>query len=215
MQFFETQLNMPLMMLPVRSVLLETQGRKLLISPGSKLADSDYKKMGDVTDLIAPNLFHCGGIPRAKKFFPQAKTWGVKGAKEAKPQMMWDEVIDQVSWPLAEELPMVHVEGMPKANEVVFFDKASRSLLVTDLCFNLQNQKGIGSWLILNMFGTYNKFGVSRFYLNYVKDKAAFQKSMEKILSLDFDNIIVSHGDNYMGGAKDALRKALLEREML
>jgi hypothetical protein len=49
------------------------------------------------------------------------------------------------------------------------------------------------------MFGTYNKFGVSRFYLNYVKDKAAFQKSMEKILSLDFDNIIVSHGDNYMG----------------
>lgn len=214
MQFFDTQLKMPLMILPVRSVLLEVKGRKLLISPGSKLIEADYKKMGDVTDLIAPNLFHCAGILQAKKFFPKAKIWGVKGAKEAKPQILWEEIIDDSSWSFMDGLPIVYIEGMPKANEVVFLDKASRSLIVTDLCFNLQNQKGFGSWLILNMFGTYNKFGVSRFYLNLVKDKLAFQKSMEKILSLDFDNIIVGHGDNYMGGALEGLRKALTERKI-
>lgn len=212
MQFFDTQLKMPLMTLPVRSVLLEVGDRKLLISPGSRLTDSDYKKMGDVTDLIAPNLFHCAGIPAAKKFFPKVKVWGVKAVKEVKPQILWDEIIDESTWPFKEQLPIVCIEGMPKVNEVVFFEKASRSLIVTDLCFNMKNQKGFASWLILNMFGTYNKLGVSRFYINFVKDKFLFKKSIEKVLSLDFDNIIVSHGDNYMSAGKEALTKALLER---
>lgn len=215
MEFFDTQLKMPLMVLPVRSVIIEANGHRLLISPGSRLTQEQYQKMGNITDLIAPNLFHCGGIPGAKKAFPNARTWAIKGAKEVKSGIQWDEIIDETTWPFNEELPIVYIEGMPKANEVVFLEKASRSLIVTDLCFNLQNQKGFGSWLILNMFGTYNKFGVSRFYLNLVKDKEAFQKSMQKILSLDFDNIIVSHGENYMSGAKEALRKSLAERGII
>lgn len=212
MEFFETQLKMPLMSLPVRSVVVEAQGHRLLISPGSKLTSEDYQKMGTITDLVAPNLFHCGGISKAQKYFPKAKTWGVKGVKEIKPQISWSDIIDESSWPFREELPLVYIEGMPKTNEVVFLDKASRSLIVTDLCFNLLNQNGFGSWLILNMFGTYNKFGVSRFYLSYVQNKSDFQRSMQKILALNFDNIIVSHGENYMSGAKEALRKALAAR---
>lgn len=212
MEFFETQLKMPLMNLPVRSVVVEVEGRRLLISPGSKLTSEDYQKMGKITDLIAPNLFHCAGISKAQSYFPEAKTWGVKGVKEIKPQISWNEIIDEATWPFHEKLPIVYIEGMPKVNEVVFLDKASRSLIVTDLCFNLRNQKGFGSWLILNMFGTYNKLGVSRFYISYVQNKADFQKSMQKILPLDFDNIIVSHGDNYMSGAKEVLKKALAER---
>ena len=35
---------------------------------------------------------------------------------------------------------------------------------------------------------------------------------MENLLKIDFENIIVSHGENVMGGAKELLIKALKER---
>ena len=215
MRFFETQLKMPFMVLPVRSILLEIMSRKILISPGSQLTTEDYQQMGEVTDLVAPNLLHCGGIAKAKSFFPKAKVWGAKGVKELKPDIFWDKVLGEDPWEFNEQLPILLIEGMPKVNEVLFYDKSSRTLILTDLCFNIKNPKGIGSWLILKLFGTYNKFAMSRFYIKFISDRVAFDQSIKRIFLWDFEKIIVSHGDNVIENGAEILKKALLEREVL
>ncbi|MCK6597730.1 MAG: DUF4336 domain-containing protein [Bdellovibrionaceae bacterium] len=214
MMFFETQLKMPFMVLPVRSILLEVMSKKILISPGSQLTAENYQKMGEVTDLVAPNLFHCGGIAKAKRFFPNARVWGIKGVKEVKPDIFWDKILGEDPWEFNEQLPILLIEGMPKVNEVVFYDKSSRSLIVTDLCFNIKNPKGIGSWLILKIFGTYNKFAISRFYIKFISDRLAFNQSIKKIFLWNFEKIIVSHGDNVLENGPEFLNKALLERKL-
>lgn len=76
----------------------------------------------------------------------------------------------------------------------------------------MRASRGIGARIILELFGTFNKFAVSRFYSAFIKDRAEFQKSIERVLSHDFENIIVSHGENVIGNAKAVLKEALAQR---
>lgn len=210
----ESVKKMPLMQLPVRSVCIPVNKGKVLFSPGSNLSTPDLKSVGEVTDVVAPNLFHCAGIPKALAVFPDAKIWGAKGVSTEKKNVPWSQELSSKVWPYQEELPLIEIAGMPKVNETVFIHKKSKSLLVTDLCFNLLDQKGIGPWLILNMFGTYQKFGISKFFLKFVKDRKAFNRSLQELFSHDFDNILVSHGHNIIGNGKKKLRDAFLERNI-
>lgn len=202
------------MSLPVRSTFVSIENSGILISPGSRNTPDQLNGLKTVTDLVAPNLFHGAGIKKANAAFPNAKIWGVTGSREQRSYLPWTDVLSADKWPYQNELPMVLLKGMPKVNEVVFFHKASKSLIVTDLCFNMKNASGIGAWIILNMFGTYNKLGVSRFFKKFTNDKMALEKSLDEVFAFDFDNIIVSHGENVISNAKEKLLHALSERNI-
>lgn len=212
--FLESVVKMPLMSLPVRSTYIPVQNGAVLISPGSCLDLTQLKSLNSVTDLVAPNLLHCAGMQKAHSAYPNAKRWGALGVRGAKPQISWTDELSKENWAYQDELPMVQLQGIPKINEVVFFHKKSKSLIVTDLCFNMQDVKGIGPWIILNMFGTYKRFAVSKFFMRYTKDKAAFERSIGEIFAFDFENIILSHGANVIGNAKSKFSQALLERDI-
>lgn len=208
----ESVVKMPLMGLPVNTPVVKLKTGIVMISPGSQLKDLDYQKVSGVTDLVAPNLLHSAGIPHAHKSFPQAKVWGVKGLEKLKKDIHWDHVLSPEAWPYQEELPIFHLGGMPNVREVVFYHRESKTLIVTDLFFNMVNVKGVGAWIILNIFGTYGKFAVSRLLAKYIKDQKEFENSLSEILRLDIENIIVSHGENVVGNAKMKLAGALNER---
>ncbi len=216
MKFVESRLKMPLMELPVRSVLVETKGAgAVFFSPGSKISQTQFDELGHVTDLVAPNFFHCGGIKKSAARFRDAKKWGPPGVTAARPDIAWSAELTEETWSYQDELPLIFLEGAPKLNEVVFVHRPSKSLIVSDLCFNLVDSEGIGAWLILTLFGTYRKFGVSRLLAQVVRDRGLFEKSLQKLLSYDFDNIIVSHGHNVMGNGKALLQRALQDRGLL
>lgn len=63
------------------------------------------------------------------------------------------------------------------------------------------------------MFGTYRQFGVSKFFLRFVKNKEEFEKSLNQVFTYDFENIILAHGENVQGGGKALLKAALLRRK--
>lgn len=212
LKYLECEIELPLLKLPVRSIYLETSQGKWLFSPGSKLNETELKSLGDVTDIIAPNLFHCAGIPLANRVFPQAKVWGPPGAMKLKPEISWTNELSTKDWPYKEELTLLPLRGMPKLNEHVFIHKASRTLIVTDLVFNLTQAKGFGAWVVLNMFGTYRRFGVSRLFMQSVKNKDDFADSMSELFQYDFNCIVMSHGDIVEKNGKSLLQQALLKR---
>ena len=197
--FLDSVKQMPLLELPVRTVVVTLSSGTVIISPGSNLTKEQYADLKNVTDIVAPNLFHNAGIKNAAQVFPHAKVWRARN-------------INVDSWPHSTELPLITLKGMPKVQETLFVHKPSKSLILTDLCFNLVNPKGFGAWLILNMFGTYKKFGVSRFFTRLIQDKDAFEKSLGELFTHDFENIIVSHGENIHGIGKAMLMDALKQR---
>ena len=205
-------LKMPLMSLPVRSTVIKLTQGNVLLSPGSKLSIEQLKSVDNISDLVAPSLLHCGGIELAATTFQNTKIWAPPNGMKKKPKIKWSAEISADSWPYQEELTSIPIQGMPEINEVVFFHKKSKTMIVCDLCFNLLNAQGISSWIILNIFGTYRKFGISRLYLNYVKNHLAFEASLRQLFSYDFDNLVLGHGENLIGNAKNVLRNAFAYR---
>lgn len=216
-QFFESEVNMPLMSLPLRSTLIRHKDRAIFISPTQLSAKQiqDIKQKGVVTDIVAPTLIHHLFIPQAHKNFPDAKIWGVEGFTKKRPDIKWDYTLTQKNWLYSDFVQVLEIQGIPNLNEAAFFHKESKTLIVADLLFNLQNPKGFFSYLLLSLLGTYKKFNVSRFLTLSVKDKDTFKYSLDQILKWDIERIAMSHGDLVTSNARAELQKIFKNRKLI
>jgi hypothetical protein len=211
-RLFNSSLKMPLVKLPLTTSLISTPNGKILLSPHPALTATEFQSMGDVTDIVAPNLFHHLGIPAAIAAHPTARLWGSAGLEQKRPDIKWGKFLDKHTWPHQSEFTTIQLAGMPKINEFIFFHPKSRTIFITDFCFNLSDNCGFGGWLLYNIFGTYNRFAISRIFTRLVQDRTAFQRSIATLFACDFDNIVVSHGLAIVGGGKAKLQAALIER---
>lgn len=208
----DSQVKMPLMQLPTRTPVVRLSHGVVMMSPGPNCDFSPCSQFGTITDIVAPTTFHHLGVQKAVQAFPSARLWGVAGFADKRPDIPWNQTLTGATWPYHDELPLIELQGLPKINEVVFFHRKSKSLLVSDLCFNMVNARGFGAWLILNLFGTYRRFSSSRLFLKFVQDRAAFEQSLTQLFDFDFDRIIMSHGEIVASGGREKLLAALAER---
>jgi hypothetical protein len=211
-RLFNSFLKMPLVQLPVTTSLIDLPTGKILLSPHPSLTPAEFQSMGNVTDIVAPNLFHHLGIKNAIEAFPAAKLWGTIGFDKKIKDIPWQNFLTASNWPYQDELVAIPIAGMPKLNEIVFFHKRSQTLFVTDLCFNILGDLGFAGWLLYNIFGTYKRFAVSKILIKFVTDQAAFRASLTTLFACDFENIVVSHGNVIVGGGRAQLQAAFQER---
>jgi hypothetical protein len=109
-----------------------------------------------------------------------------------------------------EELKVLRLDGNPSMDEHVLFHPVSRTLIVADLLFNFGlHTPAWTSFLLLAAVGAKHHPGMSRRFRMSIKDKAAFQRSVEALLAWDFDRIIVGHGELIETDGKRLLRDAL------
>lgn len=213
----ESTLKMPIMSLPVKMTLIHLTDGIVMISPLPEIErfKDEIDRFGKITDIVAPNLFHNLGLKKAMELYPAARLWGAKGFKEKIPDLNWHNEISPENWIYQEKLSVLQIEGTPKTNEIVFIHRESHTLIATDLCFNILNGHGLGHWLIFKMTGTYKRFGVSRFFLSLVKERQIFAESIQRLLSENFDNIILAHGENIVGNGNTRLQEAMRERKVI
>lgn len=211
---FETTFSTPGLKLPARSVLVNEAGRGILFSPiaFSDQQVSQIRSIGEVTDIVAPCLFHHLSVPRSIDLFPKAKIWGVPGFKEKRPDIPWSDVINEANWPYRDFLEICQLQGVPKMNEAEFFHRPSKTLIATDLIFNMARPAGWLAPILLRMMGNYDGIAVSRLLGLLTQDKEALQQSLGKVLQWDFDGIVMSHGARIEKGGPEKLRAALRKR---
>lgn len=206
---FESEMKFPGFVLPLRASLVRENGKTILISPVT------LSKEDGVTDIVAPNLIHHLFAQKAKEKFPNATLWYVDGLEKKRTDVKWDKRISKTQWPYSDFLEVLEIQGAPGLNEVVFFHKKTRTLIVTDLCFNMLNPKGFLAHIMMRVFDNYKKFAVSKLICKYIKDKPAFKNSMNELMKWDFDRIVMSHGSPVEAGGKEMLRAALRRRDLI
>ena len=69
----ESTISMPLMPLPVRGTAVRVNGGVVLFSPPPGVDLTPVKELGEVTDIVAPTVFHHLGMKGAAAAFPGAK----------------------------------------------------------------------------------------------------------------------------------------------
>lgn len=212
--FIDDVITMPLLTLPIRSTVVRTSSGSVVLSPTKNIGDHkrEINQLGPVATIAAPSLFHHLYLREAMKLYPNAQVLGANGLQEKRANLAFSGTVVAGMVKHAAELAVVELRGMPKVAECVFFHRSSKTLIVSDLCFNMTDQIGLGPRLILSLFGTYRRFAVSRFFLKFVRDWDQFLVSLNEVFALDFQNIVPAHGQIVVGGGKDLLRQGFLER---
>lgn len=207
-------------MAPVRGVTLPcsttlarlTDGSLAVITPGP-LTDDDseaIEKLGSVTWLIAPNLYHHLYLRPARERFPDARLLVAPGLEKKRADLPVDGILGEAELP--EGLVGYGIRGTPGFAEWVFLHPTSRTLITTDLVFNLGRPSGCLSPLMYGIMGTWNRVACSRLWRSFIKDRPAFDASLGELLELDFDRLVMAHGESIAPNGKTALQEAIAHR---
>jgi hypothetical protein len=118
--------------------------------------------------------------------------------------------IDTVPPEWNDEIEVIKVAGMPKIQEHAFYHRTSKTLIVADLLFNIPPEAGRWTHGFLRATAGIREYpGMSRLFRYCIKDRAAFAKSMRTIAALDFERIVVAHGNPIVDNAKTTFLELL------
>ncbi|MBF5045017.1 DUF4336 domain-containing protein [Aggregicoccus sp. 17bor-14] len=198
--------------LPLRGLAVRlADGGLALISPPSQLAQgrSGLETLGPVRALVAPNLFHHLGLPAAQRLFPEARVFRRPGLDAKRKEVRFTDLLTEQPPELwADVLAHVEVGGMPRVQEMAFVHGPSRTLLLTDLCFNVHRAPNRLTRFFMRLNGAWERFGPSRIARGAMKDRAAVRAAVDRMLAHDFERIVVAHGDVVETGGRAALERA-------
>lgn len=194
------------------TVIRLNTGRLVLHSPVplNKELQNEIDKLGEVKHLIAPNKFHHLRIKDYAALYPQAEVWGAPGLPEKKRDIKFDGVLDDESTIYSDgEIRHFLFQGIPTVNEVVFYHTGSKTLILTDLLFNYSGEISFGIKLFTNALGVNGGPNVSRLIRHvFLKDREKAAESARRVLSLDFERVVLSHRDIIESDGKEIVRKA-------
>ena len=165
--------------------------------------------LGPLGHIVAPNCMHDTYLSDWFRACPGLRFHAAQGFSEYRPDLKFHEFLaDTPPTAWGDTLDQHLVRGAPRLNEVVFLHRASGTLIITDLCFNLGPEMPLLSRLLLQLNGCYCRFAASRLLRTTIKDRAAFRASLDLVLSWEFERIVLSHGRIVEADAKTLLREA-------
>jgi hypothetical protein len=182
--------------------IMRTRSKELVIHNPIQLEESAYAQLqglGLVAHIVAPNRFHNSDGAFYRKRFPLARFYPPGSGNQ---------------WPmeLRKEVDAHVFGGLRFLDETVFFHKVSKTLVVTDLVFNMQIKLEGAEKLLFQANRIYQRFGPSRiFRYGFVKNKIAAGRSLDKILRWDFDRVIMNHGTILERDGPNQLRASFAE----
>ncbi len=168
----------------------------------------EVASLGRVSHLVAPNRFHHLSVSSWRDAFPEAVVHVAPDLLDKRPDLAAAKVLDEASrasW--SGGLEQVVVQGMPLINEVVFFHASSTTLIATDLAFNIGSTSPPLTRAVFRFIGSYGRLSPSFVERVLVRDRAAFRKSLEQILSWPFERVIVAHGGVSETGGRSELER--------
>ena len=143
--------------------------------------------------------------------YPDARLYGAPTLVRWNRSLPFAEVLGDLAPSLwTGEIDQVHVQGIGLfLDEIVFYHRRSRSLIVADLLFNLSEKD---AWITRRMgslvIGPFPGCRFARLYRPAVTDRGRMRTAVERILDWDFDQIIVGHGAVVESKGKEVFRTA-------
>ncbi|MGB1014944.1 MAG: DUF4336 domain-containing protein [Nannocystaceae bacterium] len=191
-------------------------GGLILMNPGKIEPDvlTQIRQLGELTHIVTPVKFHNLFIEEATRAFPNAKNVGTPGHGQnpASKHLKFDGILNDESPLFPGEFDQLTVHGF-ELGEVLFFHRASRTLLVNDLLFS--NRRGCGVPFEMRLyafaFGLHNRVGIPSYHPLLWLNLKRMQACIRRALEWDFDRVSLAHGPwQAVGpGARDELANAL------
>jgi len=193
------------------TVLRLGDGSLLLHSPLALTPErrAAVEALGAVAHLYAPNLYHHLRIGEWAAAFPRARLHAPASLARKRPDLRIDRSHDTAPEPafagIIDELP---IAGL-RLGESVLVHRPSRTLVVADLVHNIGTPQGAWTKLYTRAMGFYDRVALSRMLrFTAFSDRAAARRSLDALLALSFERVVVGHGAPIDAGAREALAGA-------
>jgi hypothetical protein len=195
------------------TVIRLAAGGLLLHSPTrlDLASQEELKKFGPIVAIVAPSWWHDLYLREYLSAYPDARFYGAPALVRWNRSLPLAELQDGLAPSLwADEIDQVHVQGIGLfLDEIVFYHRPSRSLIVADLLFNLSSKD---AWITRTMgslvIGPCPGCRFARLYRPAVTDRQRMRMAVKRILAWDFDQIIVGHGAVVENNGKEVFRTA-------
>ena len=172
------------------------------------LLEDAIDALGSVAHIVVPNLYHHLYVTEAIQRWPQARVHAPAAMRRKRPDLRIDAELGETLDPgWGGALVPVHIDGS-MLDETVFVHRPSRTLITSDLVENFDTSPHLGTRLYLKAAGLHGHVGWSRFLRLVFRDRRATQRSLDRLLGLDFDRIILAHGRVLEHGGPAAVREA-------
>jgi len=174
---------------------------------------AQVQDIGPVAHIVAPGSYHYFHVASWQNAYPEATTWICPGVERKCPDLEFDWFLsDHAPDTWNGELDQALVRGNRFIWEVAFFDRPSKTLVLTDLIENIGEQTEGTDWVLKlwwkAVMHMWDRPRPAPEYQMGWKDKAAAKRSLERILEWDFERIVIAHGDNIEADAKAVAREA-------
>lgn len=165
--------------------------------------------LGPVAHLYAPNAFHHLHIGEWAAAFPSARLHAPAGLAKKRPDLRIDRVHGTDPEPsfagVVEELT---IAGF-RLEETALFVRPASTLIVADLVHNIGSPPHPWTKVYAGAMGFYDRIALSRM-LRWVafSDRAAARRSIDALLGLPFERVVLGHGTPITTDAREALATA-------
>jgi hypothetical protein len=164
---------------------------------GGRWVHSPVPGIDDVRHAVAPSAIH-GHLDLGA--YPEARLWGGPGlARRRRDLRFAGELGDEPVWP--DVFDQALIPQLPAGGEVVFCHRASGTLIVGDAVWNVTPDQSLRSRVWAGGLGVHP---TPLFRLALRGARAA----IDRILSWDFDRIVVGHGPNIETGGREVFARA-------
>lgn len=192
------------------TVIQLPNGELLLHSPVRPTSDlvREVSSLGSVSALIAPNRFHHLFAEAWHKACPGSRLFVAPGLESKRPDLPLAGVLsDEPELIWKGMLEQVVIRGFPLTNEVVFFHPTTRTLVATDLAFNIGLDRPALTRLAFRLSGAYRRLAPTLLVRLLVRDRESFRASLRRILEWPFERVIVAHGSVLEAGGQRELAR--------
>jgi hypothetical protein len=164
--------------------------------------------------IIAPGNYHHMHVASCQAAFPAAKTYICPGVETKQKNLKFDAILDETKPEdsYAADLEQVLIQGNRVMNEVAFFHKPTKTLILVD-SIELIGDNTPGTNWVLRFWWKYvmRMWNVAKPAPEYQmgwKNKNQAKECMQQILEWDFESVIIAHGQNITKDAPDVVRSA-------
>jgi hypothetical protein len=199
---------------PTRMAVIQLEGGGLLVwSPVALTLDlrAQVEALGEVRVLIAPNSLHHLHLAEWRAAFPAARLHAAPGFRSRCPGIAVDaELGDAPAADWAADLDQIVVGGNAITTEVVFFHRASRTVLFTDLIQQFDAGWFTGWRAIVarldRLVGT--EAAVPRKFRLAFTDRRAARAAVRRIMAWPAERVLMAHGAPVIEGGQAFIRRA-------
>ncbi len=202
-----------------RATLIRLEGGGLWLHSPTQLSPTlqdEVLALGPVRHLVAPNWIHYAHVGPWQAAFPEATSWAAPGVEERARkkgmELRFDHPLGQdapAAW--AGQIDQMIVTGSRVHREAVFFHRASRTLLLTDLIENFEPANLSWGMRVATRFaGIQDPDGQMPrdMRMTFSKHRDQLRDAVERMIGWNPERVIVSHGRWYERNGANELRRA-------